>query len=168
MAEISNQQASSAGTDTLKCWSSSDKLTWSDFKGKADTGSMFTAVCPSTLTSYPDSTHEYRVKAVFYRYEAWSKTTSEHSLAHEQLHFDITELFARKLRVKIKEFKGAHDSTFAAMINGLLADLRVQQTVYDEETVHGVIKKSQQEWMKKINKELESLNEYASTSQDCQ
>src|SRR5258708_7210019 len=98
--------------DTVKCWSSTDKLKWSDFRGSVPSiglSSSDKAACSSMPRPYPlqenDSTYTYNVKAVFYRYTSWAKVkdTTKYLLAHEQLHFDITELYARKMR---KAFKG--------------------------------------------------------------
>jgi hypothetical protein len=158
--------------DSIKCWSSNDKLTWNDFKGKVDTNSRFAAICPSNIKVYPilvnDSAYQYRVKVIFFRYKAWHRTTTTDALAHEQLHFDITELYARKLRKMIKDsFAGEYNDEFGNSVKKMIAESLKQEGIYDERTMHGADKESQAEWSKKIHVELESLKEYATTAEDC-
>ncbi len=158
--------------DSIKCWDIHNKLNWKDFKGKVEKTSMFKAACPSHVIVYRvrqnDSTYTYKVKVIFYRYRAWTKTTNRYSLTHEQLHFDITELYGRKLRKKIKEeFKGRYEDGFGVIINGLITELLEQQKVYDERTMHGGSEGSQLKWSKKIKDELDQLKEYSSMPQDC-
>ena len=132
---------------------------------------MFAASFRSEIIVYPfsqnDSTYEYRVKAVFYKYEAWTKSANEYILKHEQLHFDIIELFARKLRKRIKEFSGDMDSKFGTVVKGLIAESLKWEKDYDRDTNHGAFIEDQQKWVKKISAELDSLKGYASTPKDC-
>ena len=158
--------------DSTKCWDAHNKLSWLDFKGKIDKKSMFAAVCPSEIVVYPvsknDSTREYKVKVIFKRYEAWAKNTTQYTLAHEQLHFDITELYARKVRKVIREkYKGRYNDEFGSIIKGLIAELDQSEEDYDKETIHGAFIEGQQKWAKKIFAELDTLKGYASTLKDC-
>jgi hypothetical protein len=87
-------------------WDSATKLTWADFAGTADRSSPYNAVTISGILfkinpnsdGYSDS-----IIAVFYRAESWVKGRSESALIHEQGHFDISEIFARKLRKRLRE-----------------------------------------------------------------
>lgn len=165
--------------DTLKCWSSTDKLKWSDFKGKVPSAGLSSsdkAACSSMPKPYPlqenDSTYSYKVKAMFYRYKSWAKAkdTTQYLLAHEQLHFDISELYARIMR---KAFKGLGSwtestaNTYSVIKKKIYADHIARQNDYDIKTAHGTIKKAQQEWTVKIHAELEALKEFSSTPEDC-
>src|SRR5258705_10691508 len=84
--------------DSVKCWSNRDKLKWGDFKGNVpnEGNSLFKAACASNVEIYSiimdDSTYKYKVRTVFNRYKSWTRDTTKYILAHEQLHFDITEL----------------------------------------------------------------------------
>ncbi|MBX9449849.1 MAG: hypothetical protein KL787_09070 [Taibaiella sp.] len=90
-----------AADDTLH-WSKDRKLTWDDFQGIPDTTSTGMAgtssgfVTKSKYTS--DSTISIVVSAVFYKKESWVKAEFKDSatLNHEQGHFDIAEVYARK------------------------------------------------------------------------
>ena len=109
-------------TDTVKNWSSTQKLEWSDFKGCVpanEPGANMRAVCPHEIVVSPfreKGILNYRVEVIFLKNQEWTKDTTSYVLAHEQLHFDIAELYARKLRKAISEV--AHRS-------GLLADYQI-------------------------------------------
>lgn len=162
--------ALSQDTDSLKSWLSDDKLKWSNFKGSpplSETNTMFKAACSSFVIVYPftekDSTY-YKVRAVFHAYKSWTKDTTKYILAHEQLHFDITELYARKLRKTIKELCATlalDDKKVQDSIKGLISESGKREDDYDKETVHGLLKEHQHEWAKKICGELEQLKKYA-------
>jgi hypothetical protein len=80
-------------------------------------------------------------------------------LEHEQLHFDIAEVTARKITTRFAQFKDAcsepggtdriHDMV-------VLADreLQEEQQRYDRETAHGTNARAQEQWKQKIRKAL--------------
>ena len=78
------------------------RLRWSDFKGKVPLGSGAAATTASGI-SYEFSTFykgdemfvDYTVTTYFYPTKSWykPKICNDVTLAHEQLHFDISELF---------------------------------------------------------------------------
>jgi len=164
-------------SDSLKCWSDKDKLKWSDFKGRipdnADSLNLY-AVAPCRLHAIPVRTHDvlsYHTTLVFLKYDAWARDTAKYLLAHEQLHFDIAELHARKLRMAIQEIskkiKNPKAQDFLPVIQKLYLENRNMQDEYDQQTYHGVITDTQQEWQKKIFLELNKLKAYTSTAADC-
>ena len=76
-------------------------------------------------------------------------------LDHEQLHFDLAELAARRIRKRFEEFKDAcHDPGGTESIQGLVAEidreLQEEQARYDRETSHGVNLRAQDQWKRKI------------------
>lgn len=156
--------------DTVKEWSIRNKLKWSDFKGcvpAKESESNVKAVCPHEIVVSPfreKGILNYRVKVIFLKNQAWTKDTSSYVLAHEQLHFDIAELYARRLRKSISEIarrSGSLDE-YQKVIEELLLKENKAQEEYDRETAHGIYEKHQFEWAKKIIIELESLKEYTS------
>jgi predicted secreted Zn-dependent protease len=163
--------------DTLRCWSKKDKLRWSDFESSVPQNqkqSVAKAISPTNIfvnSFRNEGVLKYKVKAVFFKNRAWTKDTSASLLAHEQLHFDIAELYARKIRKAIHEvssrIKQPLSRDFKDQIEGFLLEFRKRQIEYDLGTVHGVVGKSQQEWSRKICIELEQLKEYASTEEHC-
>lgn len=169
--------ALSQNTDSLKFWCNKDKLRWDDFKGKIpDNGNSYL----SAGTGYgliPVRTRKndllsYDITLVFKKYESWKKDTAEYLLAHEQLHFDIAELYARKLRKAIQDVpktnRNPTEEVFNTVIQKLYLENASMQRKYDEETIHGIIAESQIKWEKKISLELKNLEKYASMRTDCQ
>ena len=102
----------------------------------------------------------------FKKKESWTRNTdSEQLLAHEQLHFDVTELYARKLRKKLSELKdpcskGA--SKVQGIYNSNFDELHEYQASYDKQTKHGINKKEQAKWVETVAKELKELELFAS------
>jgi len=167
----------SQDTDSLKCWCSRDKLKWDDFKGKiTDNGSSYlsagTAYGLIPVRTRKNDLLSYNIKVVFKKYVSWKTDTADYLLAHEQLHFDIAELYARKLRKAIQDVpktnRNPTEEVFNIVIQKLYVENASMQRKYDEETIHGVIAESQLKWEKKIALELKNLEKYASTSADCQ
>jgi hypothetical protein len=156
--------------DTVKTWSSNNKLKWSDFKGcpsAKEPEPEIRAICPHEIVVSPireKGILNYQVEVIFLKNQAWTKDTSSYVLAHEQLHFDIAELYARRLRKSISEIvrRSASLNDYQVVIEELLVKESEAQGEYDRETAHGIYEKRQFEWLEKIMQELESLKEYAS------
>jgi len=90
------------------------KLDWSDFRGRPEMNSTFDASVNTGITyqwSYGkdkgDIELNYQVDSFCYPSLSWVKRgqMSDHLLFHEQLHFDISELHARIMRKRLKEYK---------------------------------------------------------------
>jgi len=174
---LSGSQCERANSEDRIVWDSDRKLTWKDFKGKPDKND--TIYVARTFTQiyfeYEEKDHsiEFDIPCYFYRNLSWSKSkskkqTSQWLLEHEQLHFDITELMARKVRKEFSEYKsrdlGTTYAELKAIYNKYDNDERLRiNTAYDEETEHGTIRDKQKEWEKKIEKELFKLRKYADT-----
>lgn len=167
----------SQNSDSVKCWSEKDRLKWSDYKGKISSNpdsSYLHAVTWCSYNSKPFRKNDilsYHVALVFKKYKSWKRDTAKNLLAHEQLHFDIAELYARKLR---KAIRGVSETIsnptrqdFTFVIQKLYLENAAVQNKYDNETVHGVIAESQVAWEKKICLELKKLKDYASKPEDC-
>lgn len=147
-------------------WNEFYKLQWHDFQGEPEETSMGDAGAVVQIKAKPFLLKKrvvYDVTAIFNRKKSWSRDQSEALLAHEQLHFDIAELYARKIRKKIKELssRGVDDvKTFNAAVQQLLQESNEADQQYDLETLHGAMSRRQAAWSKKINDELKSLEQY--------
>jgi hypothetical protein len=161
--------------DSLKCWCR-DKLKWDDFKGKIPNGGSHLSAGTSyrliPIRTRRNDLLSYNIKVAFKKYQSWKKDTADYLLAHEQLHFDIAELYARKLRKAIQDVpktnRNPTEEDFNTVIQKLYHETASMQRKYDEDTMPGIITESQIEWEKKISLELKNLEKYASTSADCQ
>jgi len=79
-------------------------------------------------------------------------------LAHEQLHFDIHEIFARKFMQYAHEEKVFATEHFSKelkkVFNKTFRELKKMQEAYDRETNHGRNREAQAQWVKKVAKLL--------------
>lgn len=145
-------------------------IVWSDFQGNADKNSLDEAHLSYSLEmngryKTKDSLY-YNVTAIFNKSESWTKNNSNYILEHERLHFDISELYARKIRKKLTESYFT-ESTLLKEVNEIYVnyknELRTRQKNYDSETNHSINKVQQEIWDKKIQEELLKLKMYLDT-----
>jgi hypothetical protein len=81
-------------------------------------------------------------------------------LAHEQLHFDIAEVAARKIRARFGEFKNACSESggtepIQRMVAEVDQELQEEQVRYDRETGHGVNAQAQDQWSQRVQRLLQ-------------
>ncbi len=159
-------------SDTIR-WKSDYKLNWGDFQGSPDPGSSFSAQS-NCMFSYK-SAIEYKAGVMsislflypcFTKKASWviAKNQQEGLLNHEQLHFDICELYIRKLRKKISETELTildPGSQIRTAFEQAWTDYQSAQSQYDEDTRHGLIEKDQKRWEKNIVDELRTYEEFA-------
>ena len=172
---FSNDRSSDKVTVTQKpngyneiVWSKNYKLKWSDFRGTPDKNSRFKAITTSTLRmtpiTYTEEEIQYEMLAVFQKRSSWTKSDAEELLAHEQLHFDISELVMRRMREKFKAISYTDSEQVNKEIKKLFAEAEKERRdindAYDEETEHGVNKQEQLNWQKMIQDELEDMEAY--------
>jgi predicted secreted Zn-dependent protease len=154
---------------TAIAWSKPRLLTWADFQGTPLRSSANAALSQVSILPHAEATGEtieYEVKAMFNPTQSWIKVDKKTSylLKHEQGHFDIGELFARKMRKELvlhtftqatfatdyKEITGKINTAFQKFTND-----------YDAETQHSLIKEKQEEWNARIAKEMKELEMYS-------
>jgi predicted secreted Zn-dependent protease len=85
-------------------------------------------------------------------------------LAHEQAHFDISEIFARRLHQEMKKYRPNYSTLkkdVSAIYDKIIKEEKVFQEMYDDETSHSRKKGRQQEWLEKIEQLLEETDAYA-------
>jgi hypothetical protein len=152
-------------------WSADYRLTKEDFKAKPH-GSYYGLTESALLMSSREDKGmiKFVVKAVFIRSRSWLKTDSEHILKHEQGHFDICEIYARKLRQRIASKKFQPSKRGFAEISALYKEvnneLQKEQDRYDRETEHSVKTEKQEFWNKKIEGDLEGLKDFSGSEQE--
>lgn len=154
-------------------WQEDQPLSWSDFKGKSQSTASYAASTSSGLSQkYTVDGQGYLVRAKitinanFYPEYSWynPEFISENTLAHEQLHFDITELHARMLRKEIASFLFTSNS--ALEIKKIYRDMenkrQLMQAQYDEQTQHSLDRIQQDLWEQKIVKMLVMYQDWSS------
>ena len=81
-------------------WNATNRLTWNDYKGNPDPNSGAAATTTSYLGieyNFKNNTVTYKIVCRFSKNKSWGMYKTDHILGHEQGHFDITEISARKL-----------------------------------------------------------------------
>ena len=154
------------GEDTLS-WSSSRRLEWADYKGKPDPGSD-AAASTATYLGFEYSIHNqdfsFKISCRFSKNNSWGVVKNEYILSHEQGHFDIAEIFARRLNKKMGEYQFNKDSyrrELDNLYNDILEENEKMQKQYDSETDYSRNKIVQAGWLKKIYGVLEELKNYS-------
>lgn len=146
--------------DTLY-WQPATKLQWTDFQGNANLASKFSAATSSGIVwsyAYKAGVFSFEVKTYFAKKKSWKKeTVTGRMLQHEQGHFDITEIFARKLRQRVNAMsheRAYFEQNIAAVVAGILKEKDAFQRQYDTQTDYGTNLMAQQAWLRKIAGEL--------------
>jgi len=149
-------------------WSASRRLNWGDFKSPPDNNSANAALTSSKITfkySYDsDKGFSYHIGCVFEKNSSWGKIKTDYILAHEQGHFDIAEIFARKLEQQLKAYTfnaATAQKEVPAIYQKIMTGLSAMQNQYDSETDYSREKEKQAAWSAKINRELYKLNAFA-------
>ncbi len=155
-------------------WKDNIKLTWNHFKGTPKTNMSAVAVTASGITfefSVKESNDRVigfntTVYAHFYPGKSWyiKEQGNAHILAHEQLHFDITELYARKFRKQVAqlEVSNAIKSQLRMLHEKVNKELAEAQNTYDRETDNSVNVELQNKWNSYVKLELKKLDAYKS------
>jgi len=93
-----------------------------------------------------------------------SRARSERTLRHEQTHFDLTEVFTRRLR---KSFSDLYQPCLRVDrdLDGLAAQMlkaeKDEQQRYDNETRHGLVTAAQDAWDQRVKQDLETLKAFS-------
>lgn len=148
--------------DTLQ-WRSVRVLSWADFRGRADKFSDNDALTKSSIVVSFEFVRpgdiNYEIRAVFHYYGSWVKdyAKTDRLLLHEQNHFNITELFARKIRKELSETEyvpGKFKSMLDSIYTKYEREWKSYQFIYDKQTNHGINPNAQKEWSEKVAAEL--------------
>jgi len=148
-------------------WSSSRKLTWSDFKGAPDPASSNAALTNSSITvefGYNNKGLTHAIKCRFNKMLSWARIKNDYILNHEQGHFDIAEAHARLLNKTLGEYKFNSEKVgedINRMYNDVIKLHVTMQKQYDSLTNHSLDSAQQTVWDKKIAAMLKQLEKFA-------
>lgn len=147
-------------------WNASRKLTWSDFKAQPDRNSTNAALTSSSINiefGYTNTSLKYNIKCRFDQNLSWGRIKNDYILAHEQGHFDIAEIHARKLNKLLKEYR-FNQRTVGRDVNKIYETVMKEhhafQSKYDEETNYSRNPENQDRWNNKIAEFLKTLDEF--------
>jgi hypothetical protein len=142
------------------------QLVWNDFKGVPPKNAQHFASVNSgmgyVLTSEKVDgklTAAIEVTTYFYPQLSWKKNSNERNqglLKHEQLHWDISELYARKLRAAYKKYipQNNPNKEVDYIFKKFEKERQQTQNAYDLESKHGLLIDAQEKWSAKIREEL--------------
>lgn len=158
--------------DTI-VWKADSLLKKEDFKAKSKGSNGPLGFTASGLFFYPGEDAGqliFYVEALFFKSKSYIVKYSEYVLKHEQTHFDITELYARKLRQKITEtdFKKIKDigKEISKYYQHIATEWQKEQEKYDKDTQHGTNPAKQQLWNEDIQRRIKELDKYAASAID--
>jgi hypothetical protein len=168
--------------DSIIIWGNERKINWNDFKSESKSKNLkyqdALAHINFSLNFYPkkiscSKVDSVKILAQMYKNESWvgAKTFSNELLNHEQTHFDIAELYARKIRKAIADFLAinpCHLQSIADIFYRLEDEHWEVQFLYDEEVrvcedeevIICFNLEKQKEWDQKIAIQLEEYKDY--------
>ncbi len=177
-ADLADSLRKHAAHDHAIPWSAAQRLEWQDFRGRPGSTSSTAAETASGIgymLQCRDGELSFAVLATFSKEESWvrtdvpgSATASAGTLRHERTHFDISELFARRLR---QALSSAHDicphhtKDARRTFEQLRSASEAMQKGYDRDTAHGTASAPQAAWEKRVRAGLDSLSRYGVNSE---
>ena len=151
--------------DTIT-WKASERLTWDDFKGEIPNNARAAATTASGITYRFSTTGnrdymkvDFKVDTYFYPNKSWyqPELCDDVILSHEQLHFDISELYARKLTERLNQAKFTRNnikSKVKVIYRKINEELNDFQNKYDNETNFSRDREQQLIWNENIAQQL--------------
>ena len=151
-------------------WNLNQKLTWDDFLGDVpDTSINLKMIASSKIflhfKIYGSKVDKIYFTCLFDRDGSWVKDSLKNDLLllHEQVLFNINELYSRKLNEAFRDNKIKKKSVYTKggqIYLKILSECEERIKKYDEETENGTNKDKQYEWYMKIIKELSGTPVY--------
>ncbi len=159
--------------DSIIIWSKDYRLNIKDFQKETtdENDEIFKigGVCTSALAvEQIKDLQILNVNAIFYKKSSFIEKNEEIEdvlLEHEQIHFDITELYARKFRKWLFEMynneQNVNEELLLEKFNAFNEQHSNYQIKFDEELNYSIYDENQKKWQEKIKKELELLEPYS-------
>ena len=148
-------------------WRENQKLEWTDFLGVRPDSIQDLSVAISSVSIelkgdvYEGEIPDWTVCAFFNKNNSWTITDSKQTLEHEQLHFDIAELTARKIRKRFEELmesKERNNAIYFQEYERIKKEGSNLQKKYDSESYFNSAK--QKEWISQIESDLLKYKKY--------
>lgn len=148
-------------------WKKGSKLIWADYKGTPKPESGAAALTATLITigyNIGPNSFSYKITSTFQPSRSWVLHRTDHILGHEQGHFDIAEVYARKLHQRMKDYKfdkEKYQAQLRKIYEDVLKEKEEMQNEYDRETNHSIDKEKQEAWLKKIARLLRESEAYS-------
>ncbi len=148
-------------------WDATRRLNWTDFKAMPPENAGNAALTSSgILMSFTTNgeTFHYELSCNFDQSKSWGRVKNEYILSHEQGHFDIAELYTRKLNKSLKAYRyqpGSFNKDINTIYRNTMKELKDTQDQYDEQTDHSRNVTQQKNWLAKIDNSLRQLQAFS-------
>jgi hypothetical protein len=166
-AEVKKVSAITNDDDEFIPWAHDRRLSWEDFLCEPNKNSDAVASTSTSLGIAYQVEHgqlTYTITCNFSKQKSWGLLRTDYILAHEQGHFDITEICARKLYKALMEYP-FNRKTYRKDVNeiyrAIVKEKEDMQAAYDGETDHSRNRRVQYEWLQKIDLMLQETATYA-------
>lgn len=155
-------------------WGADHRLTWEDFRGPVPAGRGNVAAETSCGIGFETNTISrgvpvrFRVYNTFSMQRSWVRpdAMTDEVLEHEQGHFDLCELYTRKLRARFEATEGITVENLKRVTRAVWAEVHSEyakrQEQYEDETEHGLNREAQIAWTAHLEKELGATEAWAS------
>ncbi len=151
-------------------WQEHEKLSWDDFRGTVNAthdesaAATYCSIGFKTNTATPGSKPEIVVYNTFYTNRSWVRSDArvQSILDHEQGHFDLCEIYTRKLKDRMSNFNPGTPGVKQALMDiysEVSREYETRQQAYEDETTHGTNIAQQKRWQEKIASELMLQNQ---------
>lgn len=149
-------------------WSPSRKITWTDFTGTMPKTTKYSAqifnnfeyIAPLKLEN-GELTINLQMKVYMLKSGSWtsSMNLSEYSLAHEQVHFDLTKIVVERFKKKAKLLLTIdnYDSELQLLFIEMYREMNRFQKEYDDESNHSINVLGQHKWQQFVDSELRGM-----------
>lgn len=148
-------------------WAEDRRLLWDDFQCKPQRqGDAVASTSTSLGIAYQikNGVLTYHITCNFSKQKSWGVLKTDYILAHEQAHFDITELHARRLYQALKAYPFSattYKQDIAAIYERIVAEKEAMQEEYDGQTDHSRKRRVQYDWLDRIDAMLLETEAFA-------
>ncbi len=148
-------------------WMHNHRLIWDDFQcAPKKNGDAVASTSTSLGIAYQLKNGEltYQLTCAFSKTKSWGLVKTNYILAHEQGHFDITEIYTRKLHQALLEYefdRKTYQRDINRIYQKIVTEKETLQNLYDKQSDHSRNKKTQMAWLQIINVLLNETASYA-------
>jgi len=162
--------ATNPGTTDIIIYHPQQQLTIADFKGQPDASTDAVAITSSGFmfkAGYQSENEKgilsLQVYCSFNKNDSWMKERGKtaYILVHEQRHFDISYLSTLLFIKKVQQTNFQQPDFMAQLRNiykEIVQQMSERQQQYDSETNNGINTTKQEEWNKRIEKDIAGLS----------
>ena len=148
-------------------WTANSRLNWDDYLAEPPPKSDAAAITNTAIGMeyhIRNNALSFTITCRFSKTKSWGRQKTAYILRHEQGHFDITEIFARKLAKELQEYKfnpHNYEKELNKIYRTVMDEEEEYQNKYDQETDFSRNQEKQQEWFDKIKRDLDDTQELA-------